>query len=78
MSGQGRRDYIQALMQHIEVHSYGKCLHNRDEPADVQGLANWREKKWSILSRYKFYLGFDSVVCKDYVSEKIYDGLLGG
>mmetsp|Transcript_15079 Transcript_15079/g.14467 ORF Transcript_15079/g.14467 Transcript_15079/m.14467 type:complete len:263 (-) Transcript_15079:73-861(-) len=28
----GRFKYIQELMKYIKVHSYGKCLHNREEP----------------------------------------------
>ena len=28
-----RFKYVEDLMRHVPVHSYGKCLHNRDEPS---------------------------------------------
>lgn len=28
----GRDEYVEQLMQHIEIDSYGKCLHNKDMP----------------------------------------------
>ena len=33
-------------MRHIEVHSYGKCLHNRDEPADLLATP---DPRWPAL-----------------------------
>lgn len=30
----GREDYVRELMNHINVDSYGQCLHNRDLPAE--------------------------------------------
>lgn len=34
--------------------------------------------KQRVLSRYKFYLAFENNVIRDYVSEKVFDGLLSG
>lgn len=34
--------------------------------------------KQRVLSRYKFYLAFENNVIRDYVSEKVFDGLLAG
>mgnify|MGYP003385447279 FL=1 len=31
-----------------------------------------------MLSRYKFYLAFENAQIQDYVSEKVYEGLLAG
>ena len=38
--------YVEELMRHIEVHSYGKCLHNRDEPADLLAAP---DPRWPAL-----------------------------
>jgi Fucosyltransferase, N-terminal/Glycosyltransferase family 10 (fucosyltransferase) C-term len=32
MASNGRLEYAQELMDHLPVHSYGECLHNRDFP----------------------------------------------
>ena len=34
MSTVPRLQYAEALMQHVPIHSYGKCLHNTDWPTD--------------------------------------------
>ena len=49
-------------MKHMEVHSYGKCLHNKDEP-DARGRSR-NENKRHILSQYKWYLAFENNVIK--------------
>ncbi len=71
-----RLKYLQELMQHIEIHSYGKCLNNRKEP-DLPNDPSWppiaqrRARKVQVLSRYKFYLAFENAPIDDYVSEKV-------
>ncbi len=58
--------------------SYGKCLHNRDEPIlpedpkwpKLEGPQR-RARKVKILSHYKFYLAFENLAVADYVSEKV-------
>ena len=59
------------------VHSYGKCLHNIDEPKLAKG-ENRGDAKRKLLARYKFALAFENAVVKDYVSEKVYDAILAG
>ena len=59
---ENRLRYFEELMKHMEVHSYGKCLHNKDEP-DAQGR-NRNENKRHILSQYKWYLAFENNVIK--------------
>jgi hypothetical protein len=62
----GRFKYVEELMKHITVHSYGKCLHNRDEPKlpddpawpQLEGPQR-RARKVKVLSHYKFYLAFE-------------------
>jgi hypothetical protein len=63
-------------MKHFEVHSYGRCLKNRDEPP--RGNRSPNENKRFVLSQYKWYLAFENNVIKDYVSEKVFDGILAG
>jgi negative regulator of replication initiation len=61
------------------VHSYGTCLHNRDEPSPQQipddprwpAIAQRRARKIKVLSHYKFYLAFENAPIDDYVSEKV-------
>lgn len=78
-----RFKYLEELMRHIPVHSYGACLHNRDEP-EMANDPNWppiaqrRARKIAVLSNYKFYLAFENLAVDDYVSEKVFEGLVAG
>jgi hypothetical protein len=65
--------YLEELMTNIKIHSYGGCLHNRDEPkipddSRFTPMAQRRVKKMKILSNYKFYLAFENTDVEDYVS----------
>lgn len=71
-----RLKYFEELMKHMTVHSYGKCLHNTEEPP--AGKRSRNENKRRVLSKYKWYLAFENNIIKDYVSEKVYDGVLAG
>eukprot|EP00519_Triparma_laevis_P009544 CAMPEP_0182498912 /NCGR_PEP_ID=MMETSP1321-20130603/6956_1 /TAXON_ID=91990 /ORGANISM="Bolidomonas sp., Strain RCC1657" /LENGTH=430 /DNA_ID=CAMNT_0024703025 /DNA_START=104 /DNA_END=1396 /DNA_ORIENTATION=+ len=66
---------MEELSKYMPVHSYGSCMNNKKEPhlSDVKA-----ENKQRVLQRYKFYLSFENKIIKDYVSEKVFDGLLGG
>eukprot|EP01039_Chlorochromonas_danica_P009570 gene9570-10577_t len=78
-----RLKYLEELMKHIEVHSYGRCLHNRDEP-EMKEDPNWpsiaqrRARKIEVLTHYHFYLAFENLAVDDYVSEKVFEGLVAG
>ena len=73
-----RLGMMEELAKYIPVHNYGKCLKNKDEP-DMGGRKGDRAgNKQAVLQRYKFYLAFENNKIKDYVSEKVFDGLLGG
>jgi hypothetical protein len=78
-----RLKYLQALMEHIDVHSYGGCLNNRKEPSLPDdpawpAIAQRRARKIEVLSHYRFYLAFENAPIEDYVSEKVYEGLFAG
>jgi len=72
-----RLTFMKDLSKYIPLHSYGKCLHNKDEPRLKNGETR-TDSKQKILSRYKFYLAFENRIIQDYVSEKVFDGLLSG
>eukprot|EP01034_Spumella_vulgaris_P028549 gene28549-35430_t len=79
-----RYKYIEELMKHVPVHSYGKCFNNRKEPENMPNDPAWpaiaqrRARKVKILSQYKFYLAFENAPVEDYVSEKVFEGLIAG
>eukprot|EP01114_Cavostelium_apophysatum_P013916 TRINITY_DN3476_c0_g1_i1.p1 TRINITY_DN3476_c0_g1~~TRINITY_DN3476_c0_g1_i1.p1 ORF type:complete len:612 (+),score=103.82 TRINITY_DN3476_c0_g1_i1:87-1922(+) len=78
-----RTAYAKELMKHIDVHSYGKCLHNRDFPPEMQFPiykdhgASMRNKI-SIFKNYKFVLVFENNNVTDYVTEKMTNVLQAG
>lgn len=72
-----RYKYLEELMKYITVHSYGKCLKNRNEPnmpddPTWPAFAQRRARKIKVLSNYKFYLAFENAPVDYYVSEKVY------
>ena len=70
-----RYAFFEELGRYIPLHHYGKCLHNKDEPKLDD---NRNMNKRLLLQRYKFYLAFENNQIPDYVSEKVFDGLLAG
>lgn len=78
-----RAKYLQELMKHIEIHSYGGCHNNRKEPEYPKDpkwppIAQRRARKVKVLSQYKFYLAFENYQVEDYVSEKAFESLIAG
>ncbi|KAI1905339.1 hypothetical protein AGOR_G00015090 [Albula goreensis] len=68
-----RDAFIRELMRHIQVDSYGACLHNRDLPAPLQDSTAMDEQAFlHILAQYKFVLAFENAVCDDYITEKLW------
>lgn len=61
--------YVQALMKHIKIDSYGKCLHNKDLPPQLaNGVRNMNDHDfYKIVAKYKFVLAMENAVCDDYV-----------
>lgn len=65
--------YVAELMKHIQVDSYGQCLHNKDLPPHLRdSTAMEDESFYQILSQYKFILAFENALCDDYVTEKLW------
>ncbi|XP_060619666.2 alpha-(1,3)-fucosyltransferase 10 [Anolis sagrei] len=68
-----RDTYVKELMAHIEVDSYGDCLHNRDLPEPLGNPASMdSDIFYKILAQYKFVLAFENAVCEDYITEKLW------
>jgi hypothetical protein len=85
-----RRAYLQELMEHIQVDSYGTCLHNADLPECPYTKEQARRLpksnpcarrgthnvvKLRTTARYKFLFAFENQQESHYVTEKPYDGL---
>jgi len=72
-----KRDiWVQELMEHIQVDSYGSCLHNKELPLDMVGSEQMENKDFfNLLSRYKFVLSMENAICQDYVTEKFWRSL---
>jgi hypothetical protein len=66
----GRKEYVEELMKHIDVHSYGGCLHNMDRPAD-RSSGNWEDAKLDVLKEYVFVIAMENTNEDDYVTEKV-------
>jgi len=68
-----RYQLVQELMQSIKIDSYGKSQNNRKLLWDTR-----RATKLKVISRHLFYLAFENSNSVDYVSEKVFDGLIAG
>jgi alpha-1,3-fucosyltransferase 10 len=69
-----RDDYVKALMKYIRVDSYGKCLQNKQLPANLSHAVTSMndEEFYKIVAKYKFVLAMENAVCDDYVTEKLW------
>ncbi|KAL7847691.1 hypothetical protein AOLI_G00224090 [Acnodon oligacanthus] len=65
--------YVQELMKHIQVDSYGQCMHNKDLPSHLRDSTAMEEQSfYEILAQYKFILAFENAICDDYITEKLW------
>ncbi|XP_002733111.1 GDP-fucose protein O-fucosyltransferase 4-like [Saccoglossus kowalevskii] len=68
-----RDRYITELMKYIPIDSYGKCLNNKDLPADLQDTMTMDHPDFlKLISGYKFHLAFENAICDDYMTEKLF------
>jgi hypothetical protein len=51
---QARFHLMKALMQHVQIDSFGKCFHNKDDGSNRQD-GNYREAKRETLKGYRMY-----------------------
>lgn len=76
-----RTAYLSALMKEIEVHSYGNCLHNIEQPKiQVPEIPNLSQslKKIEIAKQYHYIFCPENSNTESYVTEKVYDALRAG
>ncbi|XP_049884476.1 alpha-(1,3)-fucosyltransferase 10-like [Pectinophora gossypiella] len=76
-----RDAYVQKLMQHISVDSYGACLRNKPLPLNGiysnEGFYKYMQHLFGqellrFMARYKFMITIENSVCNDYVTEKLW------
>ena len=68
-----REKFVKRLQKYVQVDSVSGCLHNKNWPQDIP-----KTDKIGLLERYKVYLAAENSIDKDYVSEKVYEGLVAG
>lgn len=69
-----RYELVGELMKHMPVDSYGKSQNN----CNLESLDTGRQSKLDTIGSYLFYFAFENSSSIDYVSEKMYDGLIAG
>ena len=69
-----RELYVKELQKYIDVDIYGKCgsLKCPDNPKVYDPRMN-KECYDMLEQNYKFYLSFENIFCKDYVTEKLFN-----
>ncbi|XP_055336846.1 LOW QUALITY PROTEIN: alpha-(1,3)-fucosyltransferase C-like [Paramacrobiotus metropolitanus] len=63
----GRLDYVRELQKYLPVDIYGACGNLRCPNATV------KDCNQLLTERYKFYLSFESMLCRDYITEKFFN-----
>jgi hypothetical protein len=69
--GSGRDYYIEELMKHIEVDSYGECLKNKEFPFKDHWYS-WDDAYQKFAGGYKFILGAPNCISNDYVNDNFW------
>eukprot|EP00062_Callorhinchus_milii_P001575 gi/632936830/ref/XP_007896257.1/ PREDICTED: alpha-(1,3)-fucosyltransferase 11 [Callorhinchus milii] len=71
-----RDRYVRELMEHIQIDSYGQCLHNKDLPSHrlVNTLTATTEDSefMRFIANYKFHIAMENAICDDYMTEKLW------
>lgn len=69
----GRTRFLEELMSHLPIDSYGRTFNNVPLDHDVG-----EKTKLETIARYRFTLAFENAVCDDYVTEKFFQPLIAG
>lgn len=77
--------YVRELMDYVDVHSYGKCLHNRETSWSHHmrfdrsiSHGEMITNRMKLIQDYKFVLALENNNVTDYVTEKIVTTYLAG
>mmetsp|Transcript_37972 Transcript_37972/g.63854 ORF Transcript_37972/g.63854 Transcript_37972/m.63854 type:complete len:515 (+) Transcript_37972:153-1697(+) len=73
----GRNEVVEELIEHVPVDSYGACF-NRAHTYRKNNNYDLSYKVIPQLSRYLFSIAMSSVQEVDYITEKVYIGLMAG
>ncbi|XP_077538724.1 alpha-(1,3)-fucosyltransferase 10 [Haemaphysalis longicornis] len=75
-----RDAFVSELMNHINIDSYGKCIHNKDLPTELADAMEAMDDKafWRLLANYKFHIAIENYACEDYITEKLWRPLIVG
>ena len=65
-----RMSFVRELKKYIKVDVFGSCSRLFGNPRKCS-----KSYEKHCLKRYKFYLSFENVMCKDYITEKYWDHL---
>ena len=63
-------------MTHINVDSYGTCLHNKDIKVEEFNETS-RIDLLNLLSKYKFVLVLEDAICNDYIGKDLWKVSIG-
>jgi hypothetical protein len=78
-ASQRRNRYIRAMLDVIQVDSYGRCFRNICIKGTIPTSPKKRyPQKYRILTQYKFVLTFENTQEWDCISEKVYPALVTG
>ena len=58
-------------MNHINIDSYGSCLHNKDLKVKESNETS-RIDSLDLLSKYKFVLVMEDAICNDYIGKELW------
>jgi hypothetical protein len=70
-----REQYVEELMRHIPIDSFGTCLHNTGNRT-IPRIP--RVSLIRTVSQYKFYLAIENSNCVDYITEKLNTAIESG
>ena len=69
-----REDYVKELQKYIPVDIFGKCGPLQCPVNVTNGDRRMQPECYTMLEEnYKFYLSFENIHCRDYVTEKMYN-----
>ncbi|KAM9976709.1 hypothetical protein ACTFIR_010553 [Dictyostelium discoideum] len=73
-----RVDLMRSIMNITKVDSYGSCLNNIDFTDQDKLINSKHDQKMNVLKRYNFAIAFENSLCKDYITEKLWESLSVG